>query len=149
MMSTLMKAFMPPKKMIDMFTLKVEANQEIENISQQVPAKCEEYGFTLLTTYNYHEIVENKGFPIKQKVWIYEICVAKTAALMLTSNPNFSIFMPCKLSVYEENGKTIISTMNMGIMLEAVKTDKELYDNATSLFTSIKNMMNSFENITK
>ncbi|MCF8347195.1 MAG: DUF302 domain-containing protein [Bacteroidales bacterium] len=149
MMSTLMKAFMPPKKMIDMFTLKVEANQEIEKISQQVPAKCEEYGFTLLTTYNYHEIVENKGFPIKQKVWIYEICVAKTAALMLTSNPNFSIFMPCKLSVYEENGKTIISTMNMGIMLEAVKTDKELYDNATSLFTSIKNMMNSFENITK
>ncbi|MCF8396515.1 MAG: DUF302 domain-containing protein [Melioribacteraceae bacterium] len=144
-----MKAFMPPKKMIDMFTLKVEANQEIEKISQQVPAKCEEYGFTLLTTYNYHEIVENKGFPIKQKVWIYEICVAKTAALMLTSNPNFSIFMPCKLSVYEENGKTIISTMNMGIMLEAVKTDKELYDNATSLFTSIKNMMNSFENITK
>lgn len=82
-------------------------------------------------------------------MWIYEICVAKTAALMLTSNPNFSIFMPCKLSVYEENGKTIISTMNMGIMLEAVKTDKELYDNATSLFTSIKNMMNSFENITK
>jgi len=149
MMNTLMKAFMPPKKMIDMFTLKVKINQAIENISQQVPAKCEEYGFTLLTTYNYHEIVENKGFPIKQKVWIYEICVAKTAALMLTSNPNFSIFMPCKLSVYEENGKTIISTMNMGIMLEAVKTDKELYDNATSLFTSIKNMMNSFENITK
>lgn len=144
MMNTLMKAFMPPKKMIDMFTLKVKINQAIENISQQVPAKCEEYGFTLLTTYNYHEIVENKGFPIKQKVWIYEICVAKTAALMLTSNPNFSIFMPCKLSVYEENGKTIISTMNMGIMLEAVKTDKELYDNATSLFTSIKNMMNSF-----
>jgi uncharacterized protein (DUF302 family) len=144
-----MKAFMPPKKMIDMFTLKVKINQAIENISEQVPAKCEEYGFTLLTTYNYHEIVENKGFPIKQKVWIYEICVAKTAALMLTSNPNFSIIMPCKLSVYEENGKTIISTMNMGIMLEAVKTDKELYDNATSLFTSIKNMMNSFENITK
>lgn len=67
MMNTLMKAFMPPKKMIDMFTLKVKINQAIENISQQVPAKCEEYGFTLLTTYNYHEIVENKGFPIKQK----------------------------------------------------------------------------------
>lgn len=148
-MNTLMKAFMPPKKMIDMFTLKVEVNQAIEKISQQVPAKCEEYGFSLLTTYNYHEIVENKGFPIKRKVWIYEICLAKTAALMLTSNPNFSIFMPCKLTVYEENGKTIISTMNMEIMLEAVKTDKELYDNATSLFNSIKNMMNSFENITK
>jgi len=147
MMNTLMKAFMSPKKMIDMFTLKVEVNQEIENISQQVRAKCEEYGFALLTTYNYHEILENKGFPIKRKVWIYEICKAKTAALMLTGNPNFSIFMPCKLSIYEENGKTIISTMNMGIMLEAVKKDKELYDNAINLFKSLRDMINSLEDI--
>jgi uncharacterized protein (DUF302 family) len=149
MMNTLMKAFIPPKKMIDMFTLKVEVNQPIEMVSPKVPAKCEEYGFSLLTTYNYHEILENKGFPIKRKVWIYEICMAKTAALMLTSNPDFSIFMPCKLCVYEENGKTTISTMNMGIMLEAIKTDKGLYDNATSLFNSIKNMMNSFNNSPK
>ena len=143
MINKLMKAIMPPKKMIDMFTLKVETNQEIDKIAKQVPIKCEEYNFALLKTYNYHEIVESKGYPIKRKVYIYEICQAKTAALMLADNPNFSIFMPCKLSIYENDGKTIISTMNMELMLEAVKSNNELYNNATTLFKTLKELMNS------
>jgi uncharacterized protein (DUF302 family) len=102
---------------------------------------CDKFGFTLLQTYNYHEIVESKGFPIKRKVFIYEICQAKTAALMLTSNPNFAIFMPCKLVIYEFGSKTIISTMDMEIMLSAVKSDETLFQEATSLFGKLKSLM--------
>jgi uncharacterized protein (DUF302 family) len=91
----------------------------------------------------YHEIVKSKGFPIERKVWIYEICQAKTAAAMLTDYPHFSIFMPCKLAIYEENGKTIVSTMNMGLMLNAVKSNKELFKEANLLFNSLKRMMDS------
>jgi uncharacterized protein (DUF302 family) len=97
----------------------------------------------LLQTYVYHEIVESKGFPIKRKVFVYEICQAKTASKMLTDFPHFSIFMPCKLAVYEDNGKTIISTMNMEIMLKAVDTNQELYKEATTLFNTLKSLMNS------
>jgi uncharacterized protein (DUF302 family) len=104
---------------------------------------CDKYGFSLLQTYNYHEIVESKGFPIKRKVFIYEICQAKTASLMLTSNPNFTIFMPCKLALYEQDYKTIISTMDMEIMLSAVKSDETLYQEATLLFNKLKSLMNS------
>ncbi len=37
---------------------------------------------------------------------------------MLTDFPHFAIFMPCKLAICEDNGETIISTMNMEIMLK-------------------------------
>lgn len=60
---------------------------------------------------------------------------------MLTSNPEFSTFMPCTLSIYEDQGKTIISTMNMGLMLKAVRSNKELYKQATTLFGTLKIMM--------
>jgi hypothetical protein len=63
--------------------------------------------------------------------------------MMLTLKPEFSVFMPCTLSLYEENGKTIISTMNMKIMLKAVKKDKTLFTGASSLYNSFKKMMNS------
>jgi len=134
---------MPTKKMIEMFTLKIESNKSIEEISEKVAIECENHKFALLQTYIYHEIVENKGFPIKRKVYIYEICQAKTASLMLTSNPEFSIFMPCKLAIYENEGKTIISTMNMGIMLNAVKSNKILYKEATTVFDAMNSLMNS------
>lgn len=141
MFQKLMQAFMPPKKMIDMFTYKIVSNQQIEQIAENVPVACEQYKFALLQTYVYHEIVENKGFPIKRKVFIYEICQAKVAATMLTDFPHFSIFMPCKLALYEENSSTVISTMNMEIMLNAVSSNPVLFREATSLFNTLKSLM--------
>ena len=143
MLQKIMNLFVSPNKMIDMFTYQLVTDQPIEIIANKVQQACDNYKFALLQAYNYHEIVENKGFPIKRKVFIYEICQAKTASLMLTDYPNFSIFMPCKLAIYEHNKKTSISTMNMEIMLKAVSSNQELYSNATTLFNTLKSMMQS------
>jgi len=147
MLQKMMQALMPPEKMIEMFTYKIISNKPIEQVSEKVPLTCEKYKFSLLQTYVYHEILESKGFPIKRKVFIYEICQAKTAAAMLTYFPHFSIFMPCKLAIYEDNGKTIISTMNMEIMLKAVGSNQDLYKEATALFNTLKSVMNSLSEI--
>lgn len=141
MIKQLVNAFMPAEKMIDMFIYKIVSNKSIEQIIEKVPAACDENKFALLQTYVYHEIVESKGFPIDRKVYIYEICQAKVAAAMLTDYPHFSIFMPCRISIYEDNGAVIISTMNMEIMLNAVRSNKELYKEATSLFGTLQLLM--------
>ena len=143
MFNKILESIMPAGKMIKMFTLKVESDLPIVQIAEKVEAACAAHNFALLQTYNYHQIVESKGFPIKRKTYIYDICQAKTASMMLTSNPEFSVFMPCTLSLYEENGKTIISTMNMEIMLKAVKSDKALFTEASNLFNAFKKMMNT------
>lgn len=146
-MNKIMQAVMPPEKMIKMFTLKLETRQPIEAIAQSVGQECENHKFALLQTYIYHDIVKEKGFPIQRKVFIYEICQAKTAALMLTTNPEFSIFMPCKITIYEEAGKTVIATMNMEIMLNAVKSNPELYQEASSIFSTLKSLMTALSKV--
>ena len=143
MLHKIMEAFISPTKMIDMFTHQIVTDQPIEIIANKVQQACDNYKFALLKTYNYHEIVESKGFPINRKVFIYEICQAKTVSLMLTDYPNFSIFMPCKLVIYENNGNTVISTMNMEIILKMVSANQELYGNAITLFNTLKSMMKS------
>jgi uncharacterized protein (DUF302 family) len=143
MLEKLMKAAMPAEKMIEMFTYKISSKMPIDQVIEKVPAACEEKKFALLQTYVYHDIVESKGFPINRKVWIYEICQAKTAASMLTEFPHFSIFMPCKLAIYEDKGETIISTMNMEIMLKAVSSNPELFKESTTLFNTLKSLMDS------
>jgi uncharacterized protein (DUF302 family) len=143
----MLQKLMSPEKMIDMFTYKIISKQLIVNVSEQVPAACEKHKFALLHTYVYHEIVAGKGFPIERKVYIYEICQAKTAAAMLTDFPHFAIFMPCKLAIYEENGDTVISTMNMEIMLNAISSNPVLFEEATSLFNTLKALMHSLSSI--
>ena len=132
---------MPKKRMIDMFTFKMEGKLSAVQTAAKVEAVCQEFNFALLTTYIYHDILESKGFPISRKVFIYNVCQAKTASMMLTTNPEFSTFMPCTLSIYEENGKTIISTMNMGLMLKALKSNRELYDQSAGLFQTLVLLM--------
>ena len=141
MLQKIARAIMPADTMIDMFTYKITSKQPIEQIAQKVSDVCADHKFALLQTYVYHEIVESKGFPIQRKVYIYEICQAKTAAAMLTDFPHFSIFMPCKLAIYEDKGHTVISTMNMEIMLDAVRSNPDLHEEATSLFGTLKSMM--------
>lgn len=143
MLQKLMKAVMPPEKMIEMFTYVISSKKSIEKVTEKVEAACDEHKFALLKTYVYHEIVESKGFPIDRKVFIYEICQAKTAAKMLTDFPHFAIFMPCRVAIYEDNGQTIISTMNMEIMLNAVRSNPELFKETTTLFNTLKSLMDS------
>lgn len=146
MLEKLMKAAMPVEKMIEMLTYQISSGLNIEKVVDKVPLACEQTGFALLQTYVYHEIVKSKGFPIDRKVYIYEICQAKTAAAMLTRFPHFSIFMPCKLAVYENNGETVIATMNMEPALKAIRSNPELYQDATALFNTLKILM---DNISK
>lgn len=135
-----------PEKMIDRFTYSITSKQSIEQVTEKIPAACEQNKFALLHTYVYHDIVESKGFPIQRKVYIYEICQAKTAAGMLTYFPHFSIFMPCKLAVYEDNGQTVISTLNMGDVLNAIRSNQELFVEANNLFNTLKSLMNIISN---
>ncbi len=65
---------------------------------------------------------------------------------MLTDFPHFSIFMPCKLAIYENNGETVISTMNMEVMLEAIRSNKKLFEEASTLYHTLKALMASISN---
>lgn len=141
MLAKLLMALMPKKQMLKMFTVAFTSKRSIQSIIDDIEASCAEYGFALLNQYNYHEVVANKGFPIDRKVYIYEVCQAKVASMMLTSNPHFAPFMPCRIAVYEEGDVTIISTQNMQMMIDMIQTQIQLHTEAIGLFTALQNMM--------
>jgi uncharacterized protein (DUF302 family) len=141
MLTKLLMALMPKKQMLKMFTIEFKSQRGIQSIIEDVEAACAEYSFALLHHYNYHEVVASKGFPISRKVYIYEVCQAKVASMMLTSNPHFAPFMPCRIAVYEEGDMTIISTQNMQMMIDLIQSQEELYIEAIGLFTALQEMM--------
>lgn len=147
MLAKLMMALMSKKQMLNMFTIEFKSKRGIQSIIDDVEAACKEYGFALLHHYDYHEVVANKGFPIDHKVYIYEVCQAKLASMMLTSNPHFAPFMPCRIAVYEEGDMTIISTQNMQMMIDLIQSQEQLHVEAIELFTALQNMMKKLTRI--
>lgn len=142
----MIKSFMsliPKETMIGLFTYSQKSKEPIEKIVNRFEEDCIKSGFALVHQYAYHEVVASKGFPIERKVYIFEICQAKLASMMLTTNPYFSPFMPCRIAVYEESGESVITTQNMEMMLDLIKNQTELHSEAKQLYTNLKSLMNT------
>ena len=96
-------------------------------------------GMGLLKSYNYSDMVAEKGFPIEGDVIVYEICQAKVASQVLTTNRDFAPFMPCRIAVYDDNGKTILSSPNMQSMIDGF--DESVREDAQKLFGALKTLL--------
>ena len=119
-------------------TFQMTTSQTFDDVVQQVPTACAAGNFSVMHTYNFNEILQSKGFPIERKAVVFEICQAKMASKMLTHFPGFSAFMPCRISIYEENQRTVISTMDMIPLLATLESNPELHKEASVLFESLK-----------
>lgn len=122
-------------------TYQLTSTKSVEEIVTSLTATAQQFKFSVLHSYDFQEILAGKGFPIKRKVNVFEICRAPMAATMLTDNPSFAVFMPCRIAVYEENGKTILSTMNMELAMESISHHQELFSEAAAIYQSIQEMM--------
>lgn len=145
MLEFLMKYFLNKQKLFNLMTYRVSSTKNIHDITSQIKPLCDTYNLALLHHYVYHEVVESKGFPIERKVYIYEVCQAKVAALVLTDEPDFAPFMPCRIAIYENNNHVDISTQNMKMMLETLKDNHELYTQTTTLFNTLKSLINTIK----
>lgn len=141
MLRLLMKFFINKESLFELMTYTVKSEKKIENIIDKVEGLCAEHNLALLYKYIYHEVVKEKGFPIERKVYIYEVCQAKVAALVLTDEPDFAPFMPCRIAVYEKENYSVISTQNMGMMLDTLNQNEELYLQTNTLFETLKSLM--------
>lgn len=143
MLSWIMRKIISPKKMVEMFTVSYTTSTPIDAVVSRVEAACLTHQFALLHHYVYHDVVASKGFPITRKVYVYEVCQAKTASMILTTHPYFAPFMPCRIGIYEDQGQTVVSTMNMGLMLASLQDEPALQKEATALFGTLQSLMKS------
>lgn len=145
MLDILMRLLLSKKKLFEMMTCKIESTKEISEVVAAVESACEKYNFALLHHYVYHEVVKDKGFPIKKKVYIYEVCQAKVAALVLTQEVQFAPFMPCRVAIYEDESNVVISTQNMQMILDTLDKNTDLYVQTNTLFNALKSLMNEIK----
>ncbi len=121
----------------------ITTEKSIDIILSEIQELAPKSGFSILHQYDFQSILEDKGFPIERKVWVFEICRASLASKMLTQFPIFSVMMPCRISVYEDAGKTHIATMDMIPMLESIKDKVELHQEASNLYAQVLDMIKS------
>ena len=123
---------------------KIETNTTKKTIENEIEAKAKELGFGVLNSYNFTKILESKGFPIEQEITVFELCNPQGAHDALTNIAEISVYLPCRLSVYEESGKTILATIGFEDILNAVKVDENFKVFMSALFENLQKLMLSW-----
>ena len=122
---------------------KVKTHHDIADIKSKLEAKAKEVGFGVLGSYEFKKILEKKGFPIERDIVVYELCNPGGAQQALATIPEISVYLPCRLSIYREDGLTVLSTIGFEDILQSVNVDDEFRAHMNEIFKTIKTLMHN------
>ena len=119
----------------------IETNKTPAAAVEDLRAAVAKHGFGVLHAYDLQETLNSKGFPLPHACHILEVCNPEQASKVLTEDIGMNIALPCRISVYEENGQTKIATALPTKLLSALSASPDLAAVAEEVETKMKAMM--------
>ncbi|MDP4083649.1 MAG: DUF302 domain-containing protein [Bacillota bacterium] len=108
-----------------MFHFTVDSNKSMEDVIFRLKEVLKEEKFGVLWELNLREKLQEKGLELDKEFVVLEVCNPHEAKRVLTQNTLVGYFLPCKIVVYLEKGKTKIG-MPKPTSLISMVSDSEL-----------------------
>ena len=123
---------------------KTQTTYPLETVKAQLEEKAKKLGFGVLGSYEFKKILKSKGFEITRDITVYELCNPVAAHAALNELPEISVYLPCRLSVYQEDGMTILATIGIEEIVNSEDIDAELKVHMLEIFDKIRALMNAW-----
>ncbi|MFC0189913.1 DUF302 domain-containing protein [Fictibacillus aquaticus] len=91
-----------------MFHYTVETSMGIEEAAKQLEETLKAEKFGVLWQFNVKDKLQEKGLDFDQEYLILEVCNPHEAKEVLSINKMIGYFLPCKIVLYTDSGKTKI-----------------------------------------
>ncbi|OXM85725.1 hypothetical protein CF651_14155 [Paenibacillus rigui] len=91
-----------------MFHYTVETAKSVQEAIASLGASLQEEKFGILWQLNMKEKLNEKGLDYDPNYYILEVCNPVEAKRALSENPLIGYVLPCKITVYEKDGRTSI-----------------------------------------
>lgn len=88
-----------------------ETSKSVEEVKERLEQAAKSKGFGVMAVHDVSSVLESKGVPIKYRCLIMEVCSPKHASKVLSEDPYIATALPCRIAIFQENGKTVVSTM--------------------------------------
>ncbi len=127
--------------------ISLETSKDFDKVVQDVQEASKSRKYGVMSVYQVHDILQEKGFPIDYRCTIVEICNPKGASQALSKKAEISTAMPCRISVIERKGKVTLNTIAPTYMLSMYNVP-ELEELAKEIEKDIRAIMEEAANKT-
>ena len=95
----------------------VESAKSLDQVARDLEAAVARHKFGVLGVHDLKATMAKKGVDFARECRIFEVCNPQQAKKVLEANLEISTALPCRISVYEEGGKTKLATIKPTAML--------------------------------
>jgi len=104
----------------------VETAKSFDQASADLEVAVKRHGFGVLHVHDLGATLRSKGIAFDKQCKVFEVCNPAQAAKVLSTDMRLNMALPCRISVFTENGKTRIGLIKPVQMLSALSQDAAL-----------------------
>ncbi len=95
----------------------VETKKDVETAARDLEEAVKRNKFGVLHVHNLKQTLKEKGIDFPNACKILEVCNPQQANRVLSQNMTVNLALPCRISVYQEGGKTKIGMVKPTALL--------------------------------
>ena len=104
----------------------VATEKTIEQAAKDLEEAVTRNKFGVLHIHDLKATMKNKGIDFPHECRIFEVCNPQKANAVLTNDMSLNMALPCRISVWEENGQVKIGTLKPTALLSVLSDAEEL-----------------------
>jgi uncharacterized protein (DUF302 family) len=121
--------------------VKLSTEKTVNEAAAALQAAVQANHFGVMQVHNLKETMAKKGVEFARECLIFEVCQPQQAKKVLDENMSISTALPCRISIYEEGGRTILATLKPTTLLAMFNTP-QLQGVAQEVEATIVKIMN-------
>ena len=121
-----------------------EATLSPKEIENKIENDAKQFQLIMKKHFPFSVNLPEAGVAINAYASVFELCNISLAGDVLNQHPELSILMPCRISVYEKESKTFVSTANLETHLKDSNYEEPLQQEMLGLYRNIKAMIQNW-----
>jgi uncharacterized protein (DUF302 family) len=97
--------------------IKISTDKTVSETEAALHSAVQANHFGVMQVHNLKETMAKKGVEFAPECLIFEVCQPQQAKRVLEQDMSVSTALPCRISIYEEGGKTILATLKPTTLL--------------------------------
>ncbi|HEY7773961.1 MAG TPA: DUF302 domain-containing protein [Marinagarivorans sp.] len=106
----------------------VNTDKSFQQASSDLADEVVNLGFGVLHVHDLGQTLRSKGVPFNEDCKVFEVCNPVQAAKVLSIDMRLNMALPCRISVYTENGATKIGLIKPANMLAGLSDEPALIE---------------------
>jgi uncharacterized protein (DUF302 family) len=97
--------------------IKLSTDKNVSEAAAALQTAVQANHFGVMQVHNLKETMAKKGVEFARECLIFEVCQPQQAKKVLDQDMSISTALPCRISIYEEGGKTVLATLKPTTLL--------------------------------